>query len=173
MTQQTLPLITFYQGWENYQHRLVTMIAPLSSAQLAAPVASHHWTIRRLIQHLVADRVWWFQGWLGVGSPELAPLMHWNPGDAEEPSALEGAELVAGLESTWGMIEEVLATFTAADLGRVFSPPAFLSEEEQKAFGETSLQWMVWHVHEHEIHHGGELSLALGGLGLPGIYGTA
>ena len=112
MTQQTLPLITFYQGWENYQHRLVTMIAPLSSAQLAGPVASHHWTIRRLIQHLVADRVWWFQGWLGVGSPELAPLMHWNPGDAEEPSALEAAELVAGLESTWGVIEEVLATFT-------------------------------------------------------------
>jgi len=30
-------------------------------------------------------------------------------------------------------------------------------------------EWIVWHVLEHEIHHGGELSLALGGYGLQGI----
>ena len=45
--------------------------------------------------------------------------------------------------------------------------------KERSVFGERTLQWIVWHVHEHEIHHGGELSLALGGLGLPGIYGNA
>lgn len=28
-----------------------------------------------------------------------------------------------------------------------------------------------WHGLEHEIHHGGELSLALGQHDLPGIYG--
>jgi uncharacterized damage-inducible protein DinB len=32
---------------------------------------------------------------------------------------------------------------------------------------------MIWHVLEHEMHHGGELSLALGGLGLEGVYGNA
>jgi len=30
MTERTLPLITFYQGWETYQHSLVEIIAPLS-----------------------------------------------------------------------------------------------------------------------------------------------
>ena len=34
-----------------------------------------------------------------------------------------------------------------------------------------SRQRVIWHVLEHEIHHGGELSLALGGYGLEGIYG--
>ena len=173
MTEQTLSLITFYQGWENYQQRLINMIEPLSPVHLASPVASHHWTIGMLVQHLVADRVWWFQGWMGEGNPDLAPIAHWGPADEEESPTLEAAELVAGLKSTWDMIAQALANFTPADLGRVFSPPAFLSEEEQKAFGETSLQWIIWHVHEHEIHHGGELSLALGGLGLPGIYGNA
>jgi uncharacterized damage-inducible protein DinB len=35
---------------------------------------------------------------------------------------------------------------------------------------ERTVQWILWHVHEHEIHHGGELSLALGGLGVQGVY---
>src|SRR5947209_7219367 len=45
MTEQPLPLITFYQGWETYQHSLVEIIAPLSSEQLAFPAASLQWTI--------------------------------------------------------------------------------------------------------------------------------
>ena len=52
-------------------------------------------------------------------------------------------------------------------------PPASLSEEEKSIFGELTRQWIIWHVLEHEIHHGGELSLALGGYGLEGIYGNA
>ncbi|QBD75593.1 DinB family protein [Ktedonosporobacter rubrisoli] len=172
MTEQTLPLIMFYQDWESYHRRLVKAIAPLSSDQLDSPVATHHWTIRRLIQHMISDRVWWFHDWLGAGSPELAHFVHWNPGDAEEPSGLGAAELVAALESTWIMIKGALTNFTASDLGRIFSPPASLSEEEQQAFGDSSLQWIIGHVHEHEIHHGGELSLALGGLSLPGVYGN-
>jgi uncharacterized damage-inducible protein DinB len=173
MTEHTLPLITFYHGWENYQHSLVETIAPLSSEQLALPVAPHHWTIGMVAQHMVSDRVWWFHGWMGQGSPDLAPILHWNPGDQEEPPALSAAELVAGLQSTWGMIAQALARWTPADLGHRFSNPPFLSEEEQSMWGELTRQWMIWHVLEHEIHHGGELSLALGGLGLPGVYGNA
>ena len=173
MTEQTLPLITFYQGWQTYQQSLLETIAPLSSEQLALPVAPHHWTIGMVAQHMVANRVWWFQVWMGEGSPDLAPIAHWDPADKEEQPALESAELVAGLKSTWGMIAEALAHWTHADLGHVFSPPASLSEEEKSVFGELTRQWIIWHVLEHEIHHGGELSLALGGYGLEGIYGNA
>ncbi len=173
MTEHPLPLITFYKGWETYQHSLVETIAPLSSEQLALPASSHHWTIGMVIQHIVANRVWWFQLWMGEGSPDLAPIAHWDPGEVVEPPALNAAELVTGLESTWGMIAQALARWAPADLGHVFPPPASLSEAERSIFGERTLQWIVWHVLEHEIHHGGELSLALGGYGLQGIYGNA
>jgi hypothetical protein len=56
-----------------------------------------------------------------------------------EPPALEAAKLVVGLESTWGMISEALASFTPADLGHVFPPPASLSEAERSIFGERTL----------------------------------
>lgn len=172
MAENTLSLITFYKGWEIYQQSLVETIAPLSPEQLAQPIAPHHWTNGMVAQHIVGNRVWWFQEWMGEGSPDLAPIAHWDPADPVEQPALNAAELVAGLESTWRMITEALTRWTPADLGRVFSPPASLSEEERNIFGEKTLQWIVWHVFEHEIHHGGELSLGLGVQGLEGVYGT-
>lgn len=171
MTEQTLPLITFYKGWETYQQNLSTMLAQLSSAQLAFPAASHQWTIGMLAQHMIANRVWWFQVWMGQGSPDLAPLVHWDPADQAYQPPLTVTELGAGLKSSWDMIARALASWTAADLERVFTPPAAVSEAERKAFGERTLRWIVWHTLEHEIHHGGELSLALGGYDLQGIYG--
>ena len=91
MTEHPLPLITFYKGWETYQHSLVETIAPLSSEHLALPASSHHWTIRMVIQHMVANRFWWFQVWMGEGSPDLAPIAHWDPGEVVEPPALKAA----------------------------------------------------------------------------------
>ena len=70
MTEHPLPLITFYTGWEIYQHSLVETIAPLSSEHLAFPAASLHWTIGMVVQQMVASRVWWFQVWMGEGSPD-------------------------------------------------------------------------------------------------------
>lgn len=171
MTEQAPSLMTFYKGWQTYQKGLVEVIAPLTPEQLASPAATHTWTIGMVAQHIVGNRVWWFQGWMGEGSPDLAPIAHWDPSDEAATPQLRAAELVAGLEATWHMIADALGRWTAADLGEVFQPPASLREEERQYFPPCTRQWMIWHVLEHEIHHGGELSLALGGYGLPGIYG--
>jgi len=122
-------------------------------------------------QHLVADRVWWFQLWMAQGSPELAPIVHWDPADPVEQAPLTAPELVAGLEATWRMIEDALNRWTTADLAQVFQPPAAIGQAMQAAFGERSRRWIIWHVLEHEMLHTGELSLALGSYGLPGFYG--
>ncbi len=171
MTEQAPALITFYKGWTTYQQNLVEVIAPLSVEQLALPAASHQWTIGMLAQHIIANRVWWFQVWMGEGSPDLAPIAHWDPSDQAYQPPPDAVELVAGLRSTWTMIADALARWTAADLEQVFQPPATLREDEREKFPPFSRQWIIWHVLEHEIHHGGELSLALGEHGLEGIYG--
>lgn len=171
MTEQALPLITFYKGWKSYQRGLIEMIAPLTVEQLASPAPGHQWTIGQIAQHIVGNRVWWFQVWMGEGSPELAPIAHWDPSDKVEVAPLNAAELVVGLESTWNMIADALGRWTAADLEQVFQPPAALGEEERANWPAFSRQWIIWHTLEHEIHHGGELSLALGNYSLPGVYG--
>jgi hypothetical protein len=48
MMDQPFSLITLGTYWENYQQRLIATISPLSSEQLALPVASHQ-TIGELV----------------------------------------------------------------------------------------------------------------------------
>ena len=76
-----------------------------------------------------------------------------------------------GLAATWAMVERALAGWTPADLAETIPVPDTLSPEEQEIFRASSRGWIIWHVLEHEIHHGGEISLVLGMKGVPGIYG--
>jgi uncharacterized damage-inducible protein DinB len=167
-TEHTLPLATVYQGWDAYERDLLKAVAPLSPEQWMLPVAPHHWPIARLVQHIVADRMWWFYGWMGEGSAEVGALAHW---DEKGQPVRSGAELVAGLEATWAVIEQSLACSTVADLGHVFEPPSTLTEAERKIFGPSTRQEISFHVLRHDIHHGGELAVGMGEYHLPTIWG--
>ncbi len=61
------------------------------------------------------------------------------------------------------MIQDALARWTPADLEEVFPHPY---NKESPA---RSRQWIIWHVLEHDIHHGGELSSILGAHGLAAV----
>jgi len=72
------------------------------------------------------------------------------------------AELVEGLERTWQMIQGTLTGWTPADLDRIFPPHG-------EGTVERSRQYITWHVLEHDIHHGVELSSILGAHGLASV----
>ena len=172
MTEQIYPLVIFYkQGWENHQQAIVKTIASLSPAQLALPIAAHSRSIGELLDHMIGARFSWFYLWMGEGDPTL----DWNDGEDNDESASPTiASLVAMFEKSWHVISSVLDRWTSADLEKLVSPPAShqawlrdqgLAEEEPH-----TRQWIIWHVLEHEIHHGGEFSLALGTNGLESFY---
>jgi uncharacterized damage-inducible protein DinB len=168
--QQSVPLTTVYQGWDAFQRDLVKAIAPLSREQLALPVASTHWPIGMLVQHIINDRLWWFYLWMDEANPEEASFMHWE--EEEKGASIHSAdELVAGLEATWNMIERALARWTVADLGHVFPQPESLTERERSIFGPSTRQEIIFHVLRHDIHHGGELAVGMGQHHLPTIWG--
>jgi uncharacterized damage-inducible protein DinB len=168
MTESALPLAVVYQGWDTFQRDLLRAVKPLSAEQWALPVAATHWPIDRLVQHIVADRAWWFHLWMGEGGADAASIARW---DEEEQPVRSAAELVTGLEATWSIIESALARWTVADLGQIFSPPPSLTEAERKAFGPSTRQEILFHVLRHDIHHGGELAVGMGGYHLPTIWG--
>jgi len=158
MPEQAFSLVILHTCWANYQQRLMATITPLSSAQLALPVASHQ-TIAELLGHIIGARFWWFQRWMGATEPP--DLVAW--GTAQD--LREAVSLVSAFALTWQMIAPALHRWTAADLEQLVPPPAAVAQERSAR----TREWIVWHVLEHEIHHGGELSLALGGYGLQGI----
>ena len=172
MAEQASPLIIFYkQGWENHQQAVVKSIASLSSEQLALPVAAHYLSIGELLAHMIGARFNWFHLWMGEGDPNL----DWNDDEVnDEPTVYEAASLVAMFEKSWHVISSALDRWTPADLEQIFSPPAshqaWLQSQGLEEEPSNTRLWIVWHVMEHEIHHGGELSLALGTYGLEDFY---
>ena len=168
MTGDAIPLAVVYRGWDGFQRNLVKIIAPLSPEQLAMPVAPHHWSLGKAIQHIVTDRAWWFHLWMGEGKSDLLAFTNW---DGEGQPMRSSAELVAGLEATWSVIEGALARWTIADLGQVFEPPATLTEAEREIFGPITRQEAIWHVLSHDYHHGGELASGMGAYHLPTLTG--
>jgi uncharacterized damage-inducible protein DinB len=192
MAEHQLSLLPFYTGWGNYNQHLIAAIAPLTVEQLALRNTPQGWSIGMYATHIVANRAWWFHARMGEGSDDLTSLDLWALGvcEADVDPGHTAAELVAGLEKTWQLIEQTLARLTPADLEQVFPP---LSEAERvhhaslvepalqpyaqmwvesaRLTGEVrravSRQWIIWGVLEHDIHHGSEISTILGVHGLP------
>jgi uncharacterized damage-inducible protein DinB len=148
----------FYTGWEAYQDLLIPVIAPLTDEQLDLRPAPHLRSIREALTHIIAVRVRWFHGLMGEGGEAIAPIGEWDRKGQPPRSA---AELVDGLKKSLQFVQECLRRYTPADLDYVFRGSW---QGEDYAL---SRQWVIWHVIEHDLHHGGEVSLTLGIHGLP------
>ena len=192
MTEHQLSLLPFYTGWDRYTQLLVGAIAPLTVEQLALRTTPQHWSIGMYATHIVANRAWWFHARMGQGSDDLTSLDLWALGvcEADVDPGHTAAELVAGLEKTWQMIEGTLARLTPADLERAvlpltqaervrhakqvepaLQPYAQMWLDATRLVGEVrpavSFQSIIWGILEHDIHHGSEISTTLGVHGLP------
>lgn len=192
MENHQLSLLPFYTGWGSFNQRLAAAIAPLTQEQLALRATPQHWSIGMYVTHIVANRAWWFHARMGEGGDDLTALELWALGvcEADVDPCHTAAELVAGLDRTWHMIEQTLVRLTPTDLERLIPPlteaerarhanlvePALqpyarMWLERARLAGETrpavSLQSIIWDIIEHDIHHGSEISTTLGLHGLP------
>ena len=154
---EQLTLAPFYRGWEDYQRLLIDAIAPLSPEQLALHASPGQRPLWLLVAHIIGTRIGWFQGLMGEGDPALAELDLW---DADGAPPRTAAELIHGLEVSWAMIDGCLNRWTPDMLDDAFT------RERPRGLVTRTRQWIVWHVLEHDLHHGGEISLTLGNHGL-------
>jgi uncharacterized damage-inducible protein DinB len=149
-----MSLAPFYDGWDAYNRLLVTAVAPLTPDHLALRVAPGQRSIAEIAAHIISARAWWFHDTLGEGGADIEEYYPW---DDENSPTLKAAQLEIGLEATWRLIAASLARWTPADLSATFTT----HRGQQR-----TRQWVIWHVIEHDLSHGGELSLTLGSHGL-------
>ncbi|MBL8080258.1 MAG: DinB family protein [Anaerolineales bacterium] len=157
-TQSTLEVI--YENWRSYNKKLCNSIAPLTNQQISLQPAAHMWPLGQLVQHIISVRAGWFSGTLQDADEAMNAYMLWGQRDSSRRSAVE---LVQGLDETWAFIEARLQRWTPADCARTFP------DEWDGQKYELSRSWVIYHVMEHDLHHGGEISLLLGMNGLQGI----
>ena len=102
--------------------------------------------------------MYWFTEFMGEdGGEEVKAYAGWNDLrlalGAPVPTA---AELAQALDHTWHLMADCLTRWSPADMQQTFP------FDGDGTPGEVSRASLVWHVLEHDLHHGGEASLTLG-----------
>ena len=165
MTNSQNTLQTIFNGWNGYHQSIVNAVAPLTQGQLAWRPADNFNSVGELVRHISLGRVTWCLRMGAPGSAEIASQIHeWETDSDGNRDVVEksiastesSAELIRWLESTWQMIDKTLTTWTVSDLAQMYK-----HTWNEKIYT-PSRQWTLWRVMNHDLHHGGELSLMLG-----------
>lgn len=155
MNNEQSILSTFFSGWQNYQSLLLKALAPLSPDQLNLRAAPNLRTIEEIATHMIGARARWFYRDMKEGGDRFAELGQW---DRKEMPVRSPAEIVEGLEATW---QGMLAAMTR------WSPEEWREQTNPNEAPSETRAWIIWHLIEHDLHHGGEISFTLGMHGLP------
>jgi uncharacterized damage-inducible protein DinB len=166
MAEESFTLTTFYTSWKEYQDRIKGTLAPLNASQLELRVASHLRSIGENAVHIIACRASWFSEFLGEdGGEEMKIYAGWEEATSASGAPVPtAAELAQGLDRTWQFMADCLARWSPDDMRQTF-PDDWDGKQV-----DLSRAWVVWHVMEHDLHHGGELSYTLGMHGLPADF---
>jgi uncharacterized damage-inducible protein DinB len=166
----------FVEGWAGYQRLLLGAIGPLDAEQLASRTAPFQWAVWQLASHVAGSRAYWFHDVLGEGDTAVREMFRvettivsdlpledagWEDDERHPRTA---SELTQAFERTWTMIDECLRRWTADDLEVEF-PRTLRNGEIQTV----TRAWVVWHLIEHDLHHGGEISQILGTNKIPSL----
>jgi uncharacterized damage-inducible protein DinB len=163
----------FYAGWARHQERLLTAIGDLNRDQLALRPAPAEWTIWQLGSHMAGSRAYWLHDALGEGDAAIRDRFRVAsttvPGlpledagwEDDEDHPRTAAEIVDAFHLTWGLVAACLERWTAADIT--------VPIPQRGTDRLTTRGWVLWHLMEHEAHHGGAISLVLTTHGLRGL----
>lgn len=158
MADENFLVTTIYSNWQGYQNHIKDSVAPLTTEHLALRAAPNLRSIGENVAHIVGCRAGWFSEFLGEdGGAEMKAMANWDIPGAPSRTA---AELVDGLERTWQFMAECRSRWSDADMRQTFP------DDWDGKKVELSRAWVMWHVLEHDLHHGGEVSITLGMHGL-------
>jgi hypothetical protein len=152
-----------YSTWPQYQRRLRETIGGLSEEQLAMQPSPDRWPMWATVGHLACQRVFWLCDYAGEPGADTTPFTNAGydcPGDDDLEHVLNADQLVAALDSTFGIVEQVLDGWTVASLADEIRPEGDEDRVHTRGF-------VVERVLSHDVYHCAELNEILAQAGLP------
>ena len=162
MAEESFTLTTIFDSWKQYQEHIASAVAPLTAEQMLLRAAPEMRSIGGLTSHIVGCRAGWFTYTMGEGNgtptgAEIKAMAEWDEPNAREHTS---EQLVEALGKTWQFMMDSAARWSAEDMKTTFE------DTWDGVTVQLSRAWILYHVMEHDLHHGGELSLTLGVHGL-------
>jgi len=156
----------FYDRWPQYNRRLVEVVRDLTEEQLGLRAAEDQWPIWAILGHLAAVRVYWLCNILGEPGADRTPFPDFDADGWEDDLShpRTATELVEALESTFGLIDDLLDRWTPEMLGVEFERR--FRDERQVHTRTSVLQRLL----THDAYHDGEVAQTLGVHGIEPPY---
>lgn len=138
---------TLFHHWTEVRQGLTQALDSLTDAQLDFVPRPGLWSLRETVTHMAGTE----DGWLRYCA------FHVIDGWEEANYPPENYPTVASLKALLAEVHERCMAYFAEDADSV------MAREVVLPWGPTvTIEWIVWHVLEHEIHHRGEVYLMLG-----------
>jgi uncharacterized damage-inducible protein DinB len=158
VAEDNFTLTIFYSSWKEYQDHIKDAIIHLNADQVELRAASHLRSIVENVLHIIGCRAYWFTDFLGEDfGVDVKEYAGWDIPGAPIRTI---AEMVKAIDRTWECMVDCLNRWNLEDMQQTF-PDTWEGNQV-----DLSRAWVVWHVMEHDLHHGGEVSLTLGIHGL-------
>jgi uncharacterized damage-inducible protein DinB len=140
-----------FEAWRNFQAALKRTIEPLTEEQLGLRLRPDLRSVGEIAEHIAYGRALWMRNIQPESTADLEPLLAWAE-PAAPPRTV--AEVLAGLDASWARLSAYLMRGSADD-------------EYSEIDGERL--YNIWGMIDHDLPHGGEISLILGAHGLPAL----
>jgi hypothetical protein len=141
-----------FEAWRNFQEALKLTLAPLTEEQLGLRLRPDLRSVGEIAEHIAYGRALWLKNIQADSAADLEPLLAWaEPNDPPRT----GAEVLAGLDESWARLSAYLMRGSADD--------AYSEEDGERLY-------IIWGMIDHDLPHGGEISLILGAHGLSALY---
>lgn len=161
-----LTIRAVYGLWPTLNERLVRTVSALSDEDLALRPGPHGWPLWATVGHLACQRVFWLCDFAGEPGAEDTPFPNAAydcPGDDDLVNVLSARQLAQALESTFGVVERCLDTWTVASLEETIRRPEFGPDWVMRR-GD-----VVMRVFQHDAWHAGQVSQTLAAHGRPRV----
>jgi uncharacterized damage-inducible protein DinB len=154
LTDGNTPLAPFYKGWSDYNDYLIDVTSKLTPEQLLLATSASQRPAWSLAVHIASTRVHWLTRMFGEEDAPSKPLLEW---DEDGEPIFTGPQIAEGMRTSWDLVDTVLNRWTVGTMDQTITT----SRGHVR-----SRQWVIWHLIEHDLHHGGELFYTLGAHGI-------
>ncbi len=141
-----------FSRWEQVRVDLLATVDKFNDDELTYLPFEGSWPVGQIILHIAECEDFWLHA---LVRQEIQQSVSYGLADYPGKPAIKTV-----LEAAHRRTKRFLDGLDEASLQQTYQIPG----------GETfTLDWIIWHVLEHEVHHRGELSLILGMLGREGL----
>jgi uncharacterized damage-inducible protein DinB len=139
-----MELYTLYPEWKTRTNKIIQSLSDRTPYELSFRHRSDMRTLGNLYRHIIAAESFWMEDIVAGRGNMYAEL--------DDEKYYNAKSIIDKCQEVRARTIEIVKSFQPSDLKKTFT------NSKKRQF---TLEWILWHIIEHEIHHSGQISQML------------